>query len=381
MSGVLLVVALIVLAAWVVFAVDAGLGSRTLARLADLPPCPAADCPSVSIVVAGKDEERAIEAAVRTLLAQDLPHFEVVAVNDRSTDRTGAILDAVAAEDPRLTVVHVADLPPRWLGKNHALHVGAARATGQLVLFTDADVHFAEDAVRRAITYQREHDLDHLTILPDLTMKSPALQLFAGTFAIMFAGFTRPWKARDQKSRACIGIGAFNLVRADAYHARGGHAAIAMRPDDDLRLGRLMKSGGGRQDVLIGKGLLDVEWYTSVGGVVRGLEKNAFAGLDYRLWLQVLATPLQLVCGVWPFVAVFVTEGPARWLSAATIAVVVVVFAGTRRTITTGLWYGLLFPVGTLFMVYVQWRAVILTLVRGGIRWRGTFHSLEELRA
>jgi len=367
--------------AWLVFALVAGRGAASIARLEDQTPCPPDECPNVSIVVAARDEEHAIEDALKTLLAQDLPRLEIVAVNDRSADRTGALLDALAQGDARLTVVHVTELPPRWLGKNHALHLGAARARGELILFTDADVHFAPDAVRRALTYLHEHALDHLTVLPDVVMKGPLLQAFTATFSILFAGFTRPWKARDPSSAAHLGIGAFNLVRAQAYRARGGHLAIALRPDDDLRLGRLMKSEGGRQDVLFGQGALSVEWYRTVGEVVRGFEKNAFAGYDYRLWLQVLATPLQLLFGVWPFVGVFVTEGPARWMSLAAVVIALAAVAGTRRSSSVNPLVAPLFPVVVLVFVYIQWRATLLTLWRGGITWRGTFYPLSELRA
>ncbi len=373
--------AVVGLLGWLVFAVVAGRGAATIARLKDQEPCRPEECPRVSIVVAGRDEEHAIEGAVRTLLAQDVPHLEIVAVNDRSTDRTGALLDGLAEDDERLTVVHVTDLPPRWLGKNHALHLGAARAQGEFILFTDADVHFARDAVRRALTYQREHSLDHLTVLPDVVMKGALLQAFTATFSVLFAGFTRPWKARDPTSTAHLGIGAFNLVRATAYHERGGHVPIAMRPDDDLRLGRLMKSAGGRQDVLFGKGALSVEWYRSVGDVVRGFEKNAFAGFDYRLWLQALATPLQFLFGVWPFIGVFVTDGAAFWMSLATVAIALLAVAGTRRSSSVNPLVAPLFPLVVLIFLYVQWRATALTLLRGGIRWRGTFYSLAELRA
>src|SRR6185436_14838718 len=126
------------------------LAARRIPRLGDVPPLGDAEMPSISIVVAARNEARGIEAAMRSLLAQDVPRLEVVAVDDRSEDATGAILDRFAEAEPRLRVVHVAELPDGWLGKCHALWLGAGQAAGELILFTDADVVMAPDTLRRA---------------------------------------------------------------------------------------------------------------------------------------------------------------------------------------------------------------------------------------
>src|SRR5690606_31145145 len=147
------------------------------------------------------------------------PDFEIVAVDDRSTDATGAILDRLAAEDPRLRVVHIAELPPGWLGKNHALWLGARESTGQWLLFTDADVVLEPTALGRAVEFARTRGLDHLTVAPQLVLPSLAVQAFVGTFLTLFSLFARPWRCRDPRSRAHLGIGAFNLLRREAYWA------------------------------------------------------------------------------------------------------------------------------------------------------------------
>ncbi len=369
-----------VLAAWLVASLIALRGLRTIRFVRDEAPLDD-DSPGVTVVIAARNEERDIEAALRSVLALDYGRIEVVAVNDRSTDATGAILDRMAAADDRLRVVHVTELPPRWLGKCHALHAGAMSATTELVLFTDADVHFAPDALARAVGFLARGRLDHVALMPDLRMPGPILQTFAPVFAIGFSAFTRPWKARDPKSRAHLGIGAFNLVRRAAYIERGGHAPIAMRPDDDLRLGRLMKSAGGRQDVLFGKDAVWVAWYQSLGEVVRGLTKNAFSAFDYHLSAVIGATLMQALLCLWPFIGLGVTRGPSQIANVLTVLIITALFVETSRTCTTRPWYALGFPFAVLVLIYVTWRSTLVTLVRGGVVWRDTFYPLSDLRS
>src|SRR6185369_2740694 len=106
-----------------------------------------------SVVVPACNEARTIERALTSLLAQDYPDLEIVLVDDRSSDETGAIIEHLAASDRRISAIHVRELPAGWLGKVHALQRGLERARGELVLFTDADIHFAPGALRRAVAW------------------------------------------------------------------------------------------------------------------------------------------------------------------------------------------------------------------------------------
>jgi cellulose synthase/poly-beta-1,6-N-acetylglucosamine synthase-like glycosyltransferase len=341
----------------------------------------ASPLPRVSIVIPARNEERNLEEALRSVLALDYDNLEIEVVEDRSTDRTGEILERMAAAEPRLRVVRVRELPPGWLGKNHALWLGAGNATGEFLLFTDADVVMAPSILRRAVGAMVADGLDHLTASPEIDRPSALFEMFIGAFALFFALFTRPWKVKDPKSPHHVGIGAFNLVRASAYRAVGGHRTIAMRPDDDLKLGKILKTGGFRQEFAFGQGMLRVEWYASVRELIQGLMKNAFSGVDYRVSVVVRATLIQLALLVWPFLAIFVTHGATRWLNLASVLVLVALcwinapLAGVRR------WHGIGFPVATLLFLYIVWRATVLTLWNDGIDWRGTHYPLAELKA
>ena len=360
--------------------IEFAIGNRSLHRLRETPPL-SGDTPKVSIVVAGRNEERKIEMALRSVLALDYPNLEFIVVDDRSTDSTGKILDRMAQADRRLRVVHIAELPKGWLGKNHAQHAGAGQATGEFILFTDADVVFEPTTVGRAVNFMRRERLDHLAIAPDPKMPGMLLSMFGGAFTLFFGLYAKPWKARDPKSQRHIGIGAFNLVRAEAYRGVGGHTKIAMRPDDDMKLGKVMKLAGCRQDIVLGPDFVSVEWYSSIRELVRGLEKNSYAGLEYNFALLVGATLAQWAFFLWPYGALFVTGGATWWLNLASVATLSALYVDNTRHHRQTWWHFVGFPVTVVLFEYILWRAVLKAIRNDGIDWRDTHYSLAELKA
>jgi glycosyltransferase involved in cell wall biosynthesis len=362
-------------------ALDLVLGVRRLTRLSAVPPRAPGGAPRVSVVVAARDEVRHVAEAARSLLSQDYPDFQVVFVDDRSTDGTGAVLDRLAAGDPRLAVTHVRELPADWLGKNHALQVGADAATGEWLLFTDADVHWAPDAVSRAVRYAEERGLDHLVAAPKVELPGLLLQAFGVVFMQSFLLFTRPWRVPDPRSRYFVGIGAFNLVRRHAYERVGGHRPIALRPDDDVKLGKILKRAGCRQELVRADGLLRVEWYQSFRELELGLEKNLFSGIEYRPLVSVLGGLAQLLVGVVPVALVWWVGGMAAPLFGAQIAVTAALQARAAREARVSPAVALLYPVAVALFVYLLWRTMVVNLRQGGITWRGTFYPLAKLKA
>lgn len=355
-------------------------GSRKIRFLRDSSPIAADQASAVSLIIAARNEERNIRQALLSLLALDYPRLQLIVVDDRSEDSTGAILDELAATDVRLEIIHISELPEGWLGKNHALWQGSQRASGELLLFTDADVVMAPQTLALAVNYLQEQGLDHLAATPEARMPSLLLNMFGVAFGFFFSMFTRPWKAPDPRSRCHIGIGAFNLLRPEAYARSGGHRTIALRPDDDLKLGKIVKQAGYRQQLVYGTGLISVEWYSSVRELVRGLEKNIFAGTDYRLWLVVSGVIFNLLAGVWPYLALFVTGGATWPVYAATVGVITFILADGARFHGASPWYALGFPITAGLFAFIICRSVFLNLFRGGIIWRDTFYSLSELR-
>ncbi|MEO8127630.1 MAG: glycosyltransferase [Bryobacteraceae bacterium] len=377
----LLALAACTLAFWLYSAAGMIGGSRSIARLEDIPPITGADLPKISVVVAACNEEYGIEDALTSVLHQDYPDYEVIVVNDRSKDGTGEILRRMAQLNLRLRIIDIRELPPGWLGKNNALQRGADQASGSYLIFTDADIVMHPSVLARAVRYTLDHNLDHLAIPPRVDVDGVLLNSFIGAFALVFSMYVQPWKAKDPKSKQHIGIGAFNMVRTAVYRAAGGHQPIAMRPDDDMRLGRLLKHAGYRQDVVIGTALMSVEWYESFRQLVQGLMKNMFAGVEYNPALAIGSSIGQFIISVWPFAALVLTHGWTQILNAVIVAVIFILFAGSAGPAGIRRIYALTYPLAILVFCYIILRAMTVTLWNGGINWRGTHYSLSQLRA
>ncbi len=336
--------------------------------------------PAVSIVIPARNEERNLEQALDSVLALDYPDVEIIVVNDRSIDRTGAILEKMAERDPRLNVVIIESLPVGWIGKPYALHMGAQQARGEYILFTDADIVFHPLALRKAMTHVQAHGFDNVTVIPQGTMSGVFLRTLSATFGLFIFILFKPWKARDPRSRCYMGVGAFNLICTPAYWAIDGHQPVALRPDDDLKFGKLVKEHGYSQDVLNGTGMIGVEWYRSVGELIDGLMKNMFAGMEYRVSLVIVATLAALVMHIWPWIGVWVTDGWPQACYAVTVVMMVGSFGVVMAPFGVKFRHGLLLPLTIGLLVYIQCRAAALALWRGGIVWRGTFYELRQLK-
>jgi hypothetical protein len=370
--------------AWLRVAWVGILTDRRLDRLPDVPDAaPAGGWPPLTVVVPARDEARGVEAAVRSLLSQDYPDLRVVAVDYRSTDGTGEVLDRLAAGEPRLRVIHVRELPPAWLGKNHACAVGADVAADGFLLFTDGDVVFAPGALRRAVVYARVHDLGHLVALPRLVAHGVLERAFVSTFAALVNPAFRTWELRHPGTAAFVGIGAFNLVRRADYLRTGGHRRLRLEAVDDVKLGIVLRRSGVRQGAIDSGGLVSVRWNAGFLASWVGLLKNAFAGTEYR-WSVALASSLALaVTSLGPLlVAVLAPGGVARstgllgWFTgAAVVGTVARRFGGG-----SGL-EGFLLPFTGTALAAVVLASAALTTARGGIVWRGTRYPLAELRA
>lgn len=368
------------LALWWGLALDWALGVRSMRRLGRARPPEPVPWPTLSVVVPARDEAATLPAALASLRAQDLPGLEILLVDDRSGDGTGALCDDAARADPRIRALHVERLPDGWLGKTHALALGAERARGAWLLFTDADVRFAPGALRRALAYAEARNLDHLAALPRFVTRGPFIASFVAAFALLFSVHTRPWRARLPGSGASIGIGAFGLVRRHAYDAIGGHAAIRLRPDDDLALGRRLKHAGFRQEAVFAAGVLEVEWYPSLVAGVRGLEKNAFAGLGFSRRLLVLVVGSLVLTNILPYALVFVAHGPARLTWLAVLATIAAVYAYDAPRGGHSPWLFALHPIGVAALCWAACASAIKALRSGEIEWRGTRYRLDEVR-
>jgi len=370
---------------WLVPVIDTALHRHLIADITrpEWEPSAETNLPSLSIVVPARDEEAEIEEALRSLLALDYAQLEIIAINDRSNDSTGAIMDRLAAEpasQPRLRVIHLRELPLRWLGKTHAMWLGAQQGTGEWILFTDADCVFRPDAMRRAMFYAARNSLDHLVLIPTVHMHSWGERMMI-SFPQIAAGFVmRPWKVRDPQARDFMGAGAFNLVRREAYESIGTFAALRLEVVDDLKLGERIKKDRFRQDVVIGRDLVSLRWIKGAMGLVRNLEKNLFAFLQFRLSLVIAACVAVLFLNVWPFLGVFVAPGWSRLPFAVAVGMVAARYYQSADAMGVPAITFVLNPISAVLTAFAILGSAFAAIRDGGVTWRGTKYPLQELR-
>jgi len=383
---------------WLSRVIDAGLGARTLADISqpewDRTPDPIIN--SVAIIVPARNEEASVEQALQRLVSLDYENYQVITVDDRSTDRTGEIMDTVASTSGgKVDVVHIRQLLPGWLGKTHAMWT-AARQAGvrhaspplpdvgrngpDWLLFTDADVMFRKDTLRRAIAYAEAERADHVVLFPRIIMKRASERMMIAFFQLLFVFGHRPWKVADPKAKDHMGVGAFNLVRRSAYEAVGTYERLRMEVVDDMKLGKVIKNAGFRQRVAFGGNLIEIRWARGAHGVVNNLTKNFFAVMSFQTWRALLSCVGMAFLNLMPFIGVLIAPGWSRIPYGIALASMFFLYAGVWRHVEIHPWYFLLHPVSTTLFIYTMLRSTFVTLWHGGVEWRGTKYPLDELR-
>lgn len=351
-----------------------------LPRLADITPARDAQCPRVSVIFAARDEAEKLSGALATILAQDYVKYEVVGVNDRSQDATPQILDQFASTSKLLKVVHVAELPAGWLGKPHALQRGYEQASGDWLLFTDADVRFAPDLLRRAIAVAQESGWDHLTLLAGMDMDGFWESVAITYLAVGFTLGVEPWLASAPSSQRYAGVGAFQLVRRQVYEAIGTHKRLAMEVLEDMKLGKLVKQGGFRSGVGMAGEAVRVRWQAGLRNIIRGTTKNFFAASSYSV-ARIAGQITQLLAfSVLPFAALPWATGKARIFAMIAALIPLVAHYRMARSLRVSPLYALTHPLGGIIFGYMLLRSTVVTLWRGGVVWRDTFYPLKQLK-
>lgn len=349
-----------------------------VARLPELPPLRThAPVAQVTIVMAVRDDVLHVEESVRHLLAQRHVQLRLIVVDDRSEDGTGDVLARIAADEPRLHVVTVRDLPPDWLGKSHALHVGTADVATRWLLFTDADAHLGPDTLARAIDAAERADAQHVSLLP--THRGTTFLGRACLLAFQLVIQRRVAAVNGPRQRSFVGTGAFNLVRSDAYRAVGGHLPLRLEVVDDVWLGCLLFRAGFRSRVWLAHHDFAIDWGATPHALVRVVEKNMFAVLRYRTWLAAVAVLLGTVLLLAPLLAP-VFAGALGWLPFGCYLATGLAGAALARRMHWEPLAGLLTPFTRLLLLVALANSTWVTLRQRGVRWRGTFYPLAQLR-
>ena len=357
---------------------------RHIPLLSDLAPRTPQTWPRVSVVIPACNEAHTVEAALRSHLATDYPHIELLPVDDRSHDGTGTIIDRLATEDARIRPVHITELPEGWLGKVHALHTGTQQATGDWLLFADADTHVRPDALARIIAWCEHEHVDLFSPIFRLLGGSNALvDLAVSTFARLMFIASQPWRVSDPKAKQAFGAGAFILVRRSAFERTEGFAWLRMEVADDMALALLLKRSGARLRVVNARDHIELALYTTPDEVRRSTEKGGYAILGHyslakTLGMAVLLPALELA-PLAGFVPVGVSWLPA--LGAIGTALMLACLTWSMRWFGRPAWTAIAYPVGMLWMSWLNVRSGFIGARQQGIRWRDTFYPAEMLRA
>ena len=344
--------------------------------------------PSLSLLVAAKDEESNIGPCLRSLLAQDYPDYEVIAIDDRSSDRTGAIVDELAAQNPGLRALHVRELRPGWFGKNNAMREGVERAVGEWLCFTDADCVFESPRVLTVATrFAQEKGADFLSVLPSHQASSFWERVIQPACSGILLIWFHPLSVNDPKRRTAYANGAFMLMRRSCYAAIGGHEVVKSEINEDIHLAALAKQAGQRLCVVSNEDLYSVRMYSSLAHMWSGWTRIFYGCFRTirRLLLSLLVVTMvsllpwlalaggALIGGLHPHAS---TAWP--WLGGAGLAAclaqlsVMVRFYALSRLPPA---YGLLYPLGAVIGFGALINAIRRVSGRRSITWRGTTYQ------
>jgi chlorobactene glucosyltransferase len=348
---------------------------RILPKLGDYPE--PADWPYVSVLVPARNEELNIEACVRSLLVQQYPNFEVIVLDDNSTDNTWQILEALAAKDNRLKTLKGKALPADWLGKHWACHQLAKVATGELLLFTDADTRHHPSALQDSVAALEAEKADLLTAMPYEEVESWAERLVVPLIPWSIISFVPLALAyRLPYSILSAAIGQFMLFRCSAYEQIGGYRAVRQHIVDDLALGRQIKAHSLRWRLLDGGPRVRCRMYRNFRQVYQGLSKNLYAAFEYKtpfflfvwLWLgYVFWTPLfMLGLGL-----AGVQLPPSTLVLASIAAIMALLWWGiTHRRFRFPRYLTFLYPITIILSVMIATNSILLTLTNRST-WKG----------
>ena len=334
-----------------------------------------ADGPSVLVVVPARNEETNIAACLEALSKSIHKRLIIRVVDDGSTDRTSELAHAVAARDPRIEIIRGVELPPGWMGKNHALWVGTRGATADYLLFVDADVRVGPECISRAVAAAERHRADLVTVMPRL-LALGFWELAAQTqIAQLILGWLPARQINDPGHPRAQGIGPFMFFRRSAYEAIGGHESVRGEVVEDMRIAERLKHAGLRLLYMRGVNHVEVRMYDSLASLVRGYTKNFHEPMKNALWLAPILAAFHLVIFAGPYLLLplaLATHSPtAIVLSAAALAFSLLsrLDAHLRWRLTPRHPY--LAPLGALIVAHILLSAALHTALHRPVLWKG----------
>src|SRR5690349_2867937 len=355
------------------------------------PTHPPSNAPLISVCIPARNEERNIHTCVETILAQDYPNFEVIVLDDRSTDGTLEILRQLAARDGRLKAISGADLPNGWAGKPHALFQASAVAKGEWLCFVDADTFLSPNTLSACFAKANQTQADMFTIMTFQILGSFWEKVIMPiVMTALSVGFS-PRKVNDPNSKDAIANGQFILIRRSVYDAIGGHEAVKDKIVEDKALAEQVKWNGYRLIVANGYSVARTRMYTSLPEMWEGWTKNIYLGLSDRPSLTVLGAfgallslIAALILPLWPLLGLIWYLQTGSWLAFTLIGESVLLWAYViyaRARVSTGMglspWYALTLPLGAAVFAAMMFASTWKVLSGKGVSWKGRMYTRE----
>jgi cellulose synthase/poly-beta-1,6-N-acetylglucosamine synthase-like glycosyltransferase len=381
--SLVMTLAWLIVAAW---ALNIILTFYGLARQRPLPPTSnmsqtAESAPFVSILVPARNEaHRVLSHSIRSILSQDYGCFEVIVVNDRSTDDTGKILETLARTDSRLRVVEGGEPPAGWLGKPYAMQQALAQARGRWVLATDADMIFDKSALRTGMDYALAHDVDALTFIPHFESKSFWERLMIPAWSWVFLIYILAYRVSSPGSQGAVGIGGFFLIRRAALESVGGYQGLKNEVMEDVRLAERLKHAGARVRFKFAPRLVSTRMYTNFKEMWECSTKNWFSGMKFSFGLALAAVLSMYAIAVVPPIVAIVCAIGAAWDAAlwrlfvpafAAWMMQSVVIASVNRRCGVPVLYSLLAPLGLGIHYAMLFDSAVRITTGRGVTWKG----------
>ena len=364
-----------IVASLVVLLIIALANMRYLRRLYSYPAPPA--WPSCSVLVPARNEENNIGRCAGGLLAQDYPDFQVIVLDDNSTDRTWQILQEFAAKDPKLILIKGKPLPDDWLGKHWACHQLAQVANGELMVYVDADTYHEPGMLRGAAAAIIYEKAALISALPRQIVVSWSEMLSIPAFYLgMLCGVPLELTRLQRNPLLFAILGQFLVFRRDTYDAAGGYAAVRHNVVDDIAIGRRVHAMGLKYKLLDGDGLVSCRMYSNFEQVWKGLTKSTFATFNFDPFFLTLMWALVIIFFVSPPVVLVIglaqPQVPVEITAMAGIAVFLnlVLWTVSHLRFHFPLYLILIYPFSAIFMTVVALASMILT-IQGKALWKG----------
>lgn len=338
------------------------------------------DLPSLSVLVAAKDEADNIESCVRSLLKQNYPSLEIICIDDRSTDGTFEILERISAEDSRLKVARIAELPDGWFGKNNAMHVGASMASNDWLCFTDADcTQQSPWSLATGMRRAQSENADFLSVLPSHEVHTGWERVVQPACSAVMMLWFSPMAVN--RGKADYANGAFMLMHRRCYKAIGGHEAVRSEVNEDIHMARQARQHGQRLVIVAGRDLYTVRMYDTLTRIWSGWTR-IFVGSFTTSWRIIRAAMVLFYFTFIPWlVLTLVLFVPAwrdeSWSGMTSMAAAACFFQLATMMVFYRLsrvnpLYGLIYPIGGLVALGTLINAARCVAAGGSFHWRGT---------